>query len=308
MTRNNFIVEILSSDDKCFRYTGIPTVTLLKSFFEWLEPASRHIKLWDGKKKLQAGKTRGRQRWKLTLFQEMILTLVRIRRGYDSHHMAYLFGVAQSHVCRIFTAWVNLLSVVMKPLLIWPSRDNVMGNLPDTFRRDYPRTRCIIDCTEFKVQKPFRPKAQRLTWSSYKHSNTFKLLVGISPTGTITFLSKLYPGSISDLAIVKLSGFVDIVEHNDDIMADRGFNIRHLLLPKKATLNMPAFTHGANLTKKAARKSRKIASVRIHVERAIQRMKTFKILSHVIPMKMRFLINQINTIVAVLCNMQDRLA
>ena len=103
------------------------------------------------------------------------------------------------------------------------------------------------------------------------------MLVGISPTGAIAFLSKLYPGSISDMAIVKLSNFPDKVEAYDDIMADRGFNIRHLLLPKKATLNMPAFSRGKNLSKKAVRKSRKIASVRIHVERAIQRIKKHSI-------------------------------
>jgi hypothetical protein len=57
----------------------------------------------------------------------------------------------------------------------------------------------------------FRPKAQRTTWSNYKHANTFKLLVGIVPTGTITFISKLYSGSISDQAIVNESGFLDKV-------------------------------------------------------------------------------------------------
>ena len=269
--------EILSTDEKCLRYTGAQTLPMLTSLYEWMAPAAAKIKLWDAKSKLNPGKTRGRKRFKLNLFQELTMTLVRIRRVYDSHHIGYLFWISQSHVCRIFTAWVNFLAVIMKPLLIWPSRDLVTENLPDSFRKDYPRTRCIIDCTEFKVQKPFRPKAQRLTWSNYKHSNTFKMLVGISPTGAIAFLSKLYPGSISDMAIVKLSNFPDKVEAYDDIMADRGFNIRHLLLPKKATLNMPAFSRGKNLSKKAVRKSRKIASVRIHVERAIQRIKKHSI-------------------------------
>jgi hypothetical protein len=79
------------------------------------------------------------------------------------------------------------------------------------------------------------------TWSNYKHANTFNLLVGIVPTGTITFISKLYSGSISDQAIVNESGFLYKVEEGDDIMADRGFNIRHLLLPKKASFNISAF-------------------------------------------------------------------
>ncbi len=60
------------------------------------------------------------------------------------------------------------------------------------------------------------------TYSNYKSTNTLKGLVGISPSGNITFLSQLYSGSISDC------------EHfspNDSIMADKGFDIQHLLDP-----------------------------------------------------------------------------
>ena len=113
-------------------------------------------------------------------------------------------------------------------------KDIVKANLPQSFKC-FPRTRVIIDCTEIHVEKAFSPAAQRATWSSYKHANTFKLLVGIMPSGAITFLSKLYSGSIFDHAIVKQSKFVDNVEEGDDMMADRGFNIRHLLFKKGNT-------------------------------------------------------------------------
>ena len=179
--------------------------------------------------------------------------------------------------------------------------------MPPTFR-PYPNTRVIIDATEFHVEKPFRPAAQKVTWSNYKQGNTFKLLVGIMPTGTITFLSKLYSGSISDLHITEKSGLLNKLEEGDDVMADRGFNIRHLLLKKKCTLNIPAFTHGKKLSKKGVQRSRKIARLRIHVERGIRRMKTFKILSGIIPLRLRFCLDKIILIVAVLCNLQPRLA
>lgn len=113
-----------------------------------------------------------------------------------------------------------------------PTKEIVKSNLPSTFT-NYPRTRAIIDCTEYFIQKSLRPSAQKATWSTYKHSNTLKQLIAITPCGTISFLSDVYSGSKSDAAIVKESKFVDLVEENDDIMADRGFNIRHLLLPKR---------------------------------------------------------------------------
>ena len=106
----------------------------------------------------------------------------------------------------------------------------------------FPRTRIIIDCTEIKVQKPTGPSAQKVTWSDYNSSNTFKLLVGISPTGAFTFVSKLWSGGISDRNITVKSGLVDKLEPNDDCMAERGFNIRNLVTKKRATLNIPPFS------------------------------------------------------------------
>jgi len=63
------------------------------------------------------------------------------------------------------------------------------------------------------------------------------------------YISVIYSDSTSDIDIVKKSGFIDVIEEGDDVMADRGFNIRHLLLPRKATLNIPAFTRGKQLSK-----------------------------------------------------------
>jgi hypothetical protein len=68
------------------------------------------------------------------------------------------------------------------------------------------------------------------------------------------------------------------------------------------------FTHGKRLSKKAATRSRKIATVCIHVERAIRRMKTFRILSGIIQIRLRFQLDQIIAIVCVLCNLQKKLA
>ena len=304
LRRSDFISQVLSTDANCFMYTGVPSAELLRDLHAWVLPSAQKLKLWYC---TPGGSQHGRKRKVLSLFEEMVLTLIRLRRTYDTRHIAYLFGVSQSHVSRIFIAWCKFLAKCFRPLLKWPSSLLVKQNLPESFQ-EYPRTRVIIDATEFHTEKPFRPRAQKLTWSNYKQSNTFKLLVGIMPTGTITFLSKLYSGSISDVYITEKSGLLDKLEPGDDIMADRGFNIRHLLLPRRCTLNIPAFTHGKRLSKKGLERSRRIARVRIHVERAIGRTKTFKILGGTIPLKLRFSMDDIVLIVAVLCNLQARLA
>ena len=260
----------------------------------------------ENREKKTGRKAQGRKPYQLQPFQVYLMTLIRLKKGFDVKHMAMLFAISPSSVSRVFTQWVNVLDHCLSLLLKWPSKEVSRANLPKDFDL-FPRTRCIIDCTEFAVEKPFRPKAQKETWSFYKHSNTAKLLVGIHPCGVITFLSKVYVGSISDVEIVKKSNFLDQIEPYDDVMADCGFNIRHLLLAKKATSNIPAFSRGSNLSQKAVKRSRCIASVRIHVERAIRRMKCFRLLSGIIPLKLRYHLSQITRIVSVLCNLQKPL-
>ena len=66
-------------------------------------------------------------------------------------------------------------------------------------------------------------------------------------------------------------GLIDLLEPGDVVMADKGFDIQHLLAPKKAILNIPPFMGGKEqLTLQEEADTRRIASVRIHVERAIE--------------------------------------
>ena len=59
-------------------------------------------------------------------------------------------------------------------------------------------------------------------------------------------------------------------------MADCGFTVDEELKQLKVDLNIPAFLGGrSQLTKAEVKESQTIASVRIHVERAISRIKKF---------------------------------
>ena len=83
----------------------------------------------------------------------------------------------------------------------------------------------IIDATEIFITQPRLPELQQVTFSNYKNHNTFKVLVGISPNGEITFVLKLFPASISDKELTKRSGLPDLLERGDSVMADCSFDI-----------------------------------------------------------------------------------
>ena len=91
-------------------------------------------------------------------------------------------------------------------------------------------------------------------------------------------------------------------------MADRGFTIKDMLHKHGAELNLPPFLDGRKqFPAEEVSRSRSIASLRIHVERAIGRMKNYKIISGTFRLKLARIANQIVTVVAYLSNFQSSL-
>ena len=118
--------------------------------------------------------------------------------------------------------------------------------MPRAFTIKYPSTRVIIDATEIYIEKPNIPELQQLTFSSYKNHNTYKGLIGISPSGAVVFVSDLYPGCISDKELTRCSGLFDLLDRDDSVMADRGFDIEEDLALLGVRLNIPPFLKGKN--------------------------------------------------------------
>nr|XP_058941797.1 uncharacterized protein LOC131770101 [Pocillopora verrucosa] len=156
--------------------------------------------------------------------------------------------------------------------------------------------------------KATSPSAQRATWSNYKQHNNMKALVGITPTDYFSFVSKLWTGNVSDRYITERSGLLDKFEEEDSVMADKGFNIRDLLTRKKVALNIPPLCKGKQLSKKAVKSTRTIASVRIYVERAIGFLKDFRTLQGNFLLQMLPIADNILSVCAALCNLLPPLA
>lgn len=248
---------------------------------------------------------------KLSAYMEFAITLLQLRLGLLGVVIGDLFGVAESRVSQIFATWINHLHHVLVPTFVtWPSRNDINHGMPQKFKLNYPKTRVIIDCSEFFIQCPRKPGVQHKTFSSYKSHNTFKVLLGVSPNGQFTFVSDLWSGNVSDKYITRESGILDLIEAGDEVMADRGFQIEDLLLPKKAKLVAPPFTRKCNYGKNKRlnvseiKNTRKIANHRIIVEQAIGRLKGWKFFKGSLPLKRKALANQALNVAAALCNIK----
>lgn len=86
-------------------------------------------------------------------------------------------------------------------------------------------------------------------------------------------------------------------------MADRGFDIEEDLIPLGVRLNIPPFLRGkAQLSDRESTETRRIASLRIHVERAMERIKNYHIFDRTIAASLTDLANQMFFVCAILCN------
>ncbi len=191
-------------------------------------------------------------------------------------------------------------------LCIFPTKEVIAQTLPFSFRR-FTNIRCIIDCTEIFVDRASSLTVQGQTYSNYKHHNTVKFLVAITPTGGICYVSKAWGGRTSDRLLTDRCGFLDMIEEGDLVMADKGFTIGDLLAKKKAFLNIPPFLRKKQFSTEEIEETRVIATVRIHVERAIGRVKLFHILDANVPLSLSRTIDSIFRVCCFLTNLDKPL-
>ena len=312
-----FTVDNFTSDEDITFYTGFPSYDVFMATYNYLNPGQNgeNIRFWCSvsndvdpeyyEREPELGVGPGRPRT-LNAKEEFFLVMCRLRQGFPERHLGHLFDISQSTVSRIVISWVNFMYLRFGQLSIWPSRKVVNDNMPQDFKGKYPNTRAIIDCTEIKCQMPSSLLLNSELFSSSKNHTTLKGLIAISPAGHISFISQLYTGSISDREITERSGFLDLsFEANDSVMADKGFTIQDLL-PVGVSLNIPPFLgSSAQMPAEDVVKTQEIASLRIHVERAINKIKNFHIWDGVVPLSLLGIVNQMWTVCAHLCNVQD---
>ena len=305
--KQNMINTILESDEKCKFYTGFPSLITLNDVFEFLNagPDGENVVLHNNKE--FKGERCGRKRT-FTPFESYLITLVKLRQGFSVKHLQFLFESSEATISNTFTTWINFLYLRLGSVCIWPTREKIKESMPNSMKELFPSTRCIIDCAEFKVEVPSSLFTHKMLYSDYKSHTTVKVLVGIAPGGGFSFISSSYPGSISDKNIVVKSGFLnpELWEPGDSVMADRGFTIKEYFQPLKVDLIIPSFLDGRDqFSTDEVVHSQQIAHERIHVERMIQRLKSYHIFDRVIPLTMLGSLNQIITVCGLLSNFQD---
>lgn len=240
----------------------------------------------------------------ITVLDRVVLVLIRLKTCLSFTCLATLFGISKTSVHRCFYHTVRSLATVLEAAIPWPSKEEIARNLPICFD-EYREVRVVLDCTEVQVEKCHCSSCRILTYSHYKGCHTAKVLIGVSPGGLITFVSNSFGGRSSDKACVDKSGVLNkLASFQDDVMVDKGFNIDAQCESLGLGIVQPPFLRQkAQFTADDATRTIKIARARVHVERAIQRMKIFKVLKGLVPWETVGVLDDIFIVIAGIVNL-----
>ncbi|XP_028157517.1 uncharacterized protein LOC114350784 [Ostrinia furnacalis] len=288
--------QLMTDDETILYYTGLESFEKFKTVLSTLLPMAYSICY------------RRNHVMNMSIEDQFLLMLMKLRRNLDDFILSKHFDISKSEVGNVFVTWINFVHQLWSKLNIWPSRELVDYFMPSQFKKNHKITRVIIDGTEVPITRPKNPKSQQATFSSYKHHNTIKFLVGSTPGGLLSYCSEGYGGSTSDRQIIERCNLIHKCNPGDGIMADRGFNTQDLLAPRDITLLVPNFLKGlSQLPGIKLKHDQKLAANRIHIERLIGLIKTYKnfktdVNAYYVP-----LMSKIFFVCLMLCNFREKI-
>ena len=101
-----------------------------------------------------------------------------------------------------------------------------------------------INCLEVFINRPSNLLARAQTWLSYKHHNTVKVLIVITPQSTISYVSQAWGGQTSEKFLTVSCRILNKLLPGGLVLADRGFTIAESVMFQQAQLAIPSFTKG----------------------------------------------------------------
>lgn len=307
MKNVKYVDSLLQSDADINFFTGLPSKVVFLKLHKLIAPLVN--RRWQGVKstgsfirKFAKEPCRFGPQRKLSSKAEFLMTLMRLRLGLLAKDLARRFDISESLCGRIFLTWLRASAKVFSSMIFIPDEETLIATKPKKFN-DIKDLHSIIDCTEIFIETPKDLELQSSTWSDYKHHNTIKLLVACSPNSSVTYISPVYTGRISDKALTLDCGYLDRIPPYSVIMADKGFNISDECAARNLILYVPPGRRGRSQMSSAdVMKTKKIANSRILIEQVIRRIKTFKIIQNELPVSLIPHADEVLQVVGGICN------
>ena len=127
------ISQYKSKPEAIHFFTGFQNYSHFTYFFGCLQPAISRLKY---------------QSRKVSVEDELFLTLMKLRTDKCDVELGILFGFCSSVAGHIFINMVQFLYYHLQEVTLWLPKDIVMQYMPTDFERMYQSARVILDATE----------------------------------------------------------------------------------------------------------------------------------------------------------------
>jgi hypothetical protein len=178
--KKSFLSKLEKSEQMTLFYTGLNSFELFIGIFNALLLA-----LVDD------------NRFKISLQEQLLMTLMKLRINFSLTDLGYRFEVSRFTACKYIEKFITVMFVRLPPVLLrYPDKEAYEYTKPLSFRANYPKCTCIIDCFETNCKMHGFLLAKISLFSKNKSHHTSKFLIAITPQGSICFISKGYGGEL----------------------------------------------------------------------------------------------------------------
>ncbi|XP_061698399.1 uncharacterized protein LOC133512624 isoform X1 [Syngnathoides biaculeatus] len=251
-------VEKMSLSENCLRndaekvkfYTGLPNFFVLETVMLLLSPHMDAIR-----------------NAKLSKFQQLLLTLMRLRLDLRNQDLAYRFGVKVGTVVRTVNHVINIMSSTLVPTAVfWPSRAELRKNLPAALHSSCPDCAVIVDCFAVPCEGPVIKDNER--GAAAAACNVLNYLIGVAPQGVVTFVSRGVLGNFSPRNLAQGSGFLCKLLPGDVVLASRDLDISDAVAARGARFDIAGCPEDGS-SQRAEGSPPETLDVQAHVERVV---------------------------------------
>ena len=153
----------------------------------------------------------------LKLSRQFFLMLLKLTHNFGFKDLGFRFNISKCTASRYFLKWVSIVHDRLFSAIVFTTEREILKKMmPICFRNDeFAQTTRIWDCWEIQAETPHIPTDQASAFSSYKQRHTVKVLLLVTPQGTIEFVSNGYCCRVSDQQIVIECGILELVDHLD---------------------------------------------------------------------------------------------
>lgn len=160
----------------------------------------------------------------LDMRDQLLVTLVWLRR-YPTHEvLGWLFGVSDSTTVRVVGRILPLLERLGHDTMRFPDPGKHYRRSFDALLAELPELSVVIDSFEQKVQRP-KQRSEADTWySGKKKTHTIKSQVGVDVhSGRFCDISESVPGPTADITLLKGSGLLERLPEGVGAEGDLGY-------------------------------------------------------------------------------------